>query len=195
MHGCNSTYVTSAVISVSSCLCDPAPQRACSELAAYVRDVLGPYSVNVTAAARLCSVSLCQGRGRCVRRNAESSAYLHLPRSDFRLGAEKAQGAAATGQLSPAGLDRWRRDFRCQWYEALEGAAADEQSPKDGAAPGGQNQGQRVPPPSLKPLTEQSGGVSPGASGPTPSDGSAPPLSAAILPVWLLASAVCLVRP
>ncbi|XP_067097013.1 glyco_hydro_56 domain-containing protein [Osmerus mordax] len=172
-------------------------QRACSELAAYVRDVLGPYAVNITTAARLCSVSLCQGRGRCVRRNAESSAYLHLPRPDFLLGLEKAQGVAATGQLSPAGLDRWRRDFRCQWYEALEGAAADEQSPKDGAALGGQSQGQgqRVPPPSPKPLTEPSGGVSPGASVPTPSDHSAPPLSAAILPALLLASALCLVQP
>uniref|UniRef100_A0A3P9D2E5 Hyaluronidase n=1 Tax=Maylandia zebra TaxID=106582 RepID=A0A3P9D2E5_9CICH len=41
--------------------------------------VLGPYSINVTTAARLCSASLCQGRGRCVRQNPESSAYLHLP--------------------------------------------------------------------------------------------------------------------
>uniref|UniRef100_A0A3B4FZG2 Hyaluronidase n=1 Tax=Pundamilia nyererei TaxID=303518 RepID=A0A3B4FZG2_9CICH len=29
--------------------------------------------------SRLCSASLCQGRGRCVRQNPESSAYLHLP--------------------------------------------------------------------------------------------------------------------
>uniref|UniRef100_A0A3Q4I5L4 Hyaluronidase n=1 Tax=Neolamprologus brichardi TaxID=32507 RepID=A0A3Q4I5L4_NEOBR len=45
----------------------------------FVRKVLGPYSINVTTAARLCSASLCQGRGRCVRQNPESSAYLHLP--------------------------------------------------------------------------------------------------------------------
>lgn len=54
-------------------------QRECQELAEFVRKVLGPYSVNVTTAARLCSASLCQGRGRCVRQNPESSAYLHLP--------------------------------------------------------------------------------------------------------------------
>uniref|UniRef100_A0A3B4FZ59 Hyaluronidase n=1 Tax=Pundamilia nyererei TaxID=303518 RepID=A0A3B4FZ59_9CICH len=54
-------------------------QRECQELAEFVRKVLGPYSINVTTAARLCSASLCQGRGRCVRQNPESSAYLHLP--------------------------------------------------------------------------------------------------------------------
>lgn len=55
-------------------------QRECQDLAEFVRKVLGPYSVNVTTAARLCSASLCQGKGRCVRQNPESSsAYLHLP--------------------------------------------------------------------------------------------------------------------
>uniref|UniRef100_A0A3B4FYE2 Hyaluronidase n=1 Tax=Pundamilia nyererei TaxID=303518 RepID=A0A3B4FYE2_9CICH len=54
-------------------------ERECQELAEFVRKVLGPYSINVTTAARLCSASLCQGRGRCVRQNPESSAYLHLP--------------------------------------------------------------------------------------------------------------------
>uniref|UniRef100_A0A3B4FY21 Hyaluronidase n=1 Tax=Pundamilia nyererei TaxID=303518 RepID=A0A3B4FY21_9CICH len=50
-----------------------------TEVHTFVRKVLGPYSINVTTAARLCSASLCQGRGRCVRQNPESSAYLHLP--------------------------------------------------------------------------------------------------------------------
>uniref|UniRef100_A0A8C5EE75 Hyaluronidase n=1 Tax=Gouania willdenowi TaxID=441366 RepID=A0A8C5EE75_GOUWI len=49
------------------------------DLTEFVTKVLGPYSLNVTTATRLCSASLCQGRGRCVRQNAERSAYLHLP--------------------------------------------------------------------------------------------------------------------
>lgn len=57
----------------------PVSQRECQDLAEFVREVLGPYSSNVTAAARLCSASLCQGKGRCVRQNAQSRAYLHLP--------------------------------------------------------------------------------------------------------------------
>uniref|UniRef100_A0A3Q3JM51 Hyaluronidase n=1 Tax=Monopterus albus TaxID=43700 RepID=A0A3Q3JM51_MONAL len=54
-------------------------QRECQDLAEFVRKVLGPYSINVTTAAQLCSVSLCRGKGRCVRRNLESTAYIHLP--------------------------------------------------------------------------------------------------------------------
>uniref|UniRef100_A0A4W6G741 Hyaluronidase n=1 Tax=Lates calcarifer TaxID=8187 RepID=A0A4W6G741_LATCA len=54
-------------------------QRECQDLAEFVRKVLGPYSINVTTATRLCSASLCQGKGRCVRQNPQSSAYLHLP--------------------------------------------------------------------------------------------------------------------
>uniref|UniRef100_A0A3Q3JWX3 Hyaluronidase n=1 Tax=Monopterus albus TaxID=43700 RepID=A0A3Q3JWX3_MONAL len=54
-------------------------ERECQDLAEFVRKVLGPYSINVTTAAQLCSVSLCRGKGRCVRRNLESTAYIHLP--------------------------------------------------------------------------------------------------------------------
>uniref|UniRef100_A0A3B5AMA2 Hyaluronidase n=1 Tax=Stegastes partitus TaxID=144197 RepID=A0A3B5AMA2_9TELE len=50
-----------------------------TEVFSHLHKVLGPYSVNVTTATRLCSASLCQGKGRCVRQNPESSAYLHLP--------------------------------------------------------------------------------------------------------------------
>lgn len=62
-------------------------------MAEFVTKVLGPYSSNVTTAARLCSASLCQGKGRCVRQNPDSSVYLHLP-----LPSEAAQ--KATGKVS-----------------------------------------------------------------------------------------------
>ncbi|TNN64695.1 Hyaluronidase-4 [Liparis tanakae] len=54
-------------------------ERECQDLAEFVHKVLGPYSINVTTATRLCSASLCQGKGRCVRQDPESSVYLHLP--------------------------------------------------------------------------------------------------------------------
>lgn len=54
-------------------------QRECQDLGEFVRKVLGPYSMNVTTATGLCSASLCEGKGRCVRQNPDSSAYLHLP--------------------------------------------------------------------------------------------------------------------
>uniref|UniRef100_A0A3P9LAZ5 Hyaluronidase n=1 Tax=Oryzias latipes TaxID=8090 RepID=A0A3P9LAZ5_ORYLA len=53
----------------------------CQDLAEFVQKVLGPYIMNITTATQLCSASLCQGRGRCVRLDPDSSAYLHLPPS------------------------------------------------------------------------------------------------------------------
>uniref|UniRef100_A0A3Q2YRZ2 Hyaluronidase n=1 Tax=Hippocampus comes TaxID=109280 RepID=A0A3Q2YRZ2_HIPCM len=49
------------------------------DLGEFVRKVLGPYSMNVTTATGICSASLCEGKGRCVRQNPDSSTYLHLP--------------------------------------------------------------------------------------------------------------------
>uniref|UniRef100_A0A672P9C9 Hyaluronidase n=1 Tax=Sinocyclocheilus grahami TaxID=75366 RepID=A0A672P9C9_SINGR len=94
----------------------------------YHTKVLGPYAVNVTTAARLCGVSLCQGRGRCVRKKPEDPTYLHLPSAHFMLLPNGAEGVRATGELPTAYIDRWKKDFRCQWFEALEGAAADQES-------------------------------------------------------------------
>uniref|UniRef100_A0A8C1UMZ5 Hyaluronidase n=1 Tax=Cyprinus carpio TaxID=7962 RepID=A0A8C1UMZ5_CYPCA len=90
--------------------------------------VLGPYAVNVTTAARLCGVSLCQGRGRCVRKKPEDPTYLHLPSAHFMLLPHGAEGVRATGELPTAYIDLWKKDFRCKWFEALEGAAADQES-------------------------------------------------------------------
>uniref|UniRef100_A0A3Q2XL26 Hyaluronidase n=1 Tax=Hippocampus comes TaxID=109280 RepID=A0A3Q2XL26_HIPCM len=54
-------------------------ERECQDLGEFVRKVLGPYSMNVTTATGICSASLCEGKGRCVRQNPDSSTYLHLP--------------------------------------------------------------------------------------------------------------------
>ncbi|XP_051964508.1 hyaluronidase-1-like [Xyrauchen texanus] len=103
-------------------------QKSCSEFGSYVREVLGPYAVNVTTAARLCGVSLCQGRGRCVRKKPEDPTYLHLPSGHFLLLPNGAEGVRATGVLPAAYVDIWKKEFRCQWFEALEDAAADQDS-------------------------------------------------------------------
>uniref|UniRef100_A0A8C1QMB5 Hyaluronidase n=1 Tax=Cyprinus carpio TaxID=7962 RepID=A0A8C1QMB5_CYPCA len=103
-----------------------ASETAC--FGSYVRQVLGPYAVNVTTAARLCGVSLCQGRGRCVRKKPEDPTYLHLPSAHFMLLPHGAEGVRATGELPTAYIDLWKKDFRCKWFEALEGAAADQES-------------------------------------------------------------------
>lgn len=93
-----------------------------------MRQVLGPYAVNVTTAASLCSKFICQGRGRCVRKKPEDPVYLHLPHPHFLLVRQGAEGIRAMGKLPPGYLEVWRRDFCCQWFETLDGTAADQQS-------------------------------------------------------------------
>uniref|UniRef100_A0A8C9RXE6 Hyaluronidase n=1 Tax=Scleropages formosus TaxID=113540 RepID=A0A8C9RXE6_SCLFO len=63
----------------------PRTQVCPLQLADFMREVLGPYVVNVTSASRLCGMALCKGRGRCVRKNPEGPAYLHLPPASFLL--------------------------------------------------------------------------------------------------------------
>ncbi|KAI5610322.1 hypothetical protein C0J50_5145, partial [Silurus asotus] len=119
-------------------------QKLCFDLTSYVQEVLGPYAVNVTMATRLCSISLCKGLGRCVRKKPEDPVYLHLPPAHFLLLRQGAEGVRATGQLPPNYLDAWRQNFHCHLFEALEGAAADQESV--GIESGGQR-----PLPTLKP--------------------------------------------
>ncbi|GAA6084155.1 glyco_hydro_56 domain-containing protein [Tachysurus ichikawai] len=120
-------------------------QRLCSDLTSYVREVLGPYAVNVTMAAHLCSMSLCKGLGRCIRKKPEDPVYLHLPPANFLLLRKGAEGIRATGKLPQSYLDGWRRDFHCHWFEALEGAAADQETV--GIETGGQTLLTTVKPP------------------------------------------------
>ncbi|XP_026188988.1 hyaluronidase-2 [Mastacembelus armatus] len=118
-------------------------ERECQDLADFVRQVLGPYSINVTMATRLCSASLCQGKGRCVRQNPGSSAYLHLPLPPPSKAAEKVTEKASKAtdepdtEAKPAEPDPaeiWKKDFQCQWYKTADVDISEQQSPKDGAS-------------------------------------------------------------
>ncbi|MED6279701.1 hypothetical protein CHARACLAT_003407 [Characodon lateralis] len=125
-------------------------ERECQDLAVFVRKVLGPYSVNITTATQSCSVSLCQGKGRCVRQNQDSSAYLHLPAQSraAEKATENAERAEATEQpdagtkaaeLDPAEI--WKKDFQCQWYKSADVEISEWQAPKDGVSNGGKADG------------------------------------------------------
>ncbi|XP_027889201.1 hyaluronidase-2 [Xiphophorus couchianus] len=125
-------------------------ERECQDLAVFVRKVLGPYTVNVTTATQSCSSSLCQGKGRCVRQNPGSSAFLHLPSqpSAADKSTEKAEGAEATQQpdaetkaAEPDPAEIWKKDFQCQWYKSADGEISERQPPKDGVSVGGNAEG------------------------------------------------------
>nr|XP_015822980.2 glyco_hydro_56 domain-containing protein [Nothobranchius furzeri] len=121
-------------------------ERECQDLAEFVRKVLGPYSLNVTTATQLCSSSLCQGKGRCVRQDPDSSSYLHLPPQSTteEKVAEKMDAAEATDQpdvgsktSEPDPAEVWKKDFTCQWYKNADRDVSDRQPLKDGAPFGG----------------------------------------------------------
>lgn len=94
----------------------PPPQASCQSLSAYLTSTLNPYIANVTAAATLCSEVLCQGKGRCIRKDYDSTHYLHLNPAHFSI--QQADGKyVATGRPSDADMAAWAENFTCQCYE------------------------------------------------------------------------------
>ncbi|XP_058425176.1 hyaluronidase-4-like [Diceros bicornis minor] len=59
-------------------------KEACLSVRKFIQGPLGHYAVNVTSAAKLCSQSLCNNNGRCVRKTPESPSYLHMPESSSK---------------------------------------------------------------------------------------------------------------
>ncbi|XP_040894463.1 hyaluronidase PH-20-like [Toxotes jaculatrix] len=90
-------------------------KAACQSLSEYLTSTFNPYIANVTAAAMLCSEVLCQKRGRCVRKNYDSSQYLHLNPTYFSI-LRAAKRYVAIGLPSAADLDAWAENFTCQCY-------------------------------------------------------------------------------
>ncbi|NWI09708.1 HYAL4 protein, partial [Crypturellus soui] len=96
----------------------------CQKIRDYLLGALGPYIVNVTLAAQLCSRQLCHGRGRCRRRRPDSDAYLHLDSGTFRIrvAAEGGQAhVAVRGAPARRHMQHMARDFTCHCYQGWQG--------------------------------------------------------------------------
>lgn len=121
-------------------------QDTCRAIKAYLEGELGHYIVNVTTAAERCSQALCQGRGRCLRRNSTASVFLHLSPASFQI-RRRAEGAGpllqAEGQLSAADTAYLRTHFRCQCYQGWHGGACERRlsTPNRAACPAGASLG------------------------------------------------------
>ncbi|KAG7521891.1 hyaluronidase PH-20-like [Solea senegalensis] len=90
-------------------------KAACHSLSEYLTSTFNPYIVNVTAAAMLCSEVLCQGKGRCVRKNYNSTHYLHLNPTYFKI-LHTERKYVAIGLPSATDLETWAENFTCQCY-------------------------------------------------------------------------------
>ncbi|XP_051932874.1 hyaluronidase-1 isoform X2 [Hippocampus zosterae] len=100
-------------------------KASCDAVKWYIDKTLGPYLVNVTSAAVLCSRARCSSRGRCARRDAESQVYLHLHPSHWKLTSERRmQGGrhyTVQGRLSTQEEILMMSRFECKCYPGWVG--------------------------------------------------------------------------
>ena len=105
------------------------PQETCLSVQKFIQGPLGHYAVNVTTAAKLCSQSLCNNNGRCIRKTSESSSYLHMPGSSSeKYGPRKSLRAV----ISPANKQKTIKDmkdgFVCHCYHGWHGESCQQLS-------------------------------------------------------------------
>ncbi|XP_074554911.1 hyaluronidase PH-20-like [Halichoeres trimaculatus] len=93
-------------------------QDSCEALSSYLSSTLNPYITNVTLAAQLCSNFLCRGNGRCVRKNYNSSHYLHLNPENFQV-LYVQNRYLVLGKPTLTDLKTFSKRFTCQCYEGL----------------------------------------------------------------------------
>ncbi|XP_074861983.1 hyaluronidase-4-like [Carettochelys insculpta] len=99
-------------------------QPICVKIQKYLTSTLGPYVINVTTAAKLCSQVVCNDHGRCLRRQMASDSYLHLDASSFTIQVDKAAQVprvSVRGALTTQQKARLRREFMCHCYQGWQG--------------------------------------------------------------------------
>ncbi|XP_027693028.1 hyaluronidase-2-like isoform X1 [Vombatus ursinus] len=112
-------------------------QSTCLKMRHYLLSRLGPYVLNVTTAAALCSRTQCNGHGRCRRRIPDSPTYLHLEPSTFQIHVTTAANhtqASIRGRLGPRQQEALGRDFICHCYQGWQGDRCQERN-QAGEAP------------------------------------------------------------
>ncbi|KYO22933.1 hyaluronidase-2 [Alligator mississippiensis] len=103
-------------------------REACQSIKTYMEGELGRYIVNVTTAAQHCSQELCHGHGRCLRKDSNSNAFLHLNPATFRIQRRQMPDGQepllwADGEFSSADTAYLRTHFQCHCYLGWEGEA------------------------------------------------------------------------
>ncbi|XP_036388714.1 hyaluronidase-3 [Megalops cyprinoides] len=83
----------------------------CKILQEYVSSVLGPYVMTLRRATQQCSLRLCGGNGRCIRRDPHSGHMMHTPYNS----------TPDSSQLRPA--------FRCSCYQGWSGELCQDRIP------------------------------------------------------------------
>ncbi|XP_008401404.1 hyaluronidase-2-like, partial [Poecilia reticulata] len=97
-----------------------ATSSSCTDLNNYFRGDMGRYLLNVTTAAKECSQKLCNFNGRCLRREPDSTVFLHLSNSTHSIISQRGK-LKVTGSPGEAELKAFRQHFKCQCYNGTKG--------------------------------------------------------------------------
>lgn len=100
-------------------------QATCDAIKAYIDETLGPYLVNVTSAAILCSRTRCSSQGRCRRSDPSSRAYLHLDPEAWKVVSEEKPGGGRNyrvlGEMWAHKVKQMKYEFQCVCYPGWTG--------------------------------------------------------------------------
>lgn len=88
---------------------------------------LGPFILNVTSGALLCSQALCSGHGRCARRLSHPEALLILNPTSFSIQLTRGGGPLTLqGALSLEDRMQMAVEFQCRCYRGWKGARCEQ---------------------------------------------------------------------
>ncbi|XP_020822002.1 hyaluronidase-1-like [Phascolarctos cinereus] len=94
----------------------------CLTVQKFINGVFGHYIVNVTTATQRCSRILCNNNGRCVRREADSYSYLHMPvGSIMRHKLKRGLKFIPSQRTSKEEVLYLQKEFVCQCYTPWNG--------------------------------------------------------------------------
>lgn len=92
-------------------------KKSCSDAGRHLEEVMNDYIRNVSWATQLCSKGLCQGLGRCVRKQWDSDVFLHLDPQRYPRDKMKRRGLLEVKREPSKDevnwFDRW---FDCMCY-------------------------------------------------------------------------------
>uniref|UniRef100_A0A7N5K580 Hyaluronidase n=1 Tax=Ailuropoda melanoleuca TaxID=9646 RepID=A0A7N5K580_AILME len=102
-------------------------KESCQAIKEYVDTTLGPFLLNVTSGALLCSQALCSGHGRCARRPSHPEALLILNPTSFSIQLTRGGGPLTLqGALSLEDRMRMAVEFQCRCYHGWKGAQCEQ---------------------------------------------------------------------